>query len=362
VVIEINVAIMGAGLSGLACAITLEQNGINPIIFENRSEVGDRFVNCEIILSSLSRPIKDAIHYFSENHNIDLKPQSNIQKLIVHSPNQEAVISGRLGYTNLRGRIKNSFEKQLEEQTKSKIHLKSKKSYEELLHEYSHVILATGDAAYANRITEYDIELTVKLKGANIKGSFDIDTVHAWFNNNFAPKGYCYLIPISNERANIVVAYPEYPENQKVDSDMLWEQFKNEVSDVLNQPIKIYDQFEITKYIIGLCKYPRIGNTFLVGNNFGSIMPFLGFGQVEAILTGIYAALDICGKGDYQNLTKPLKKNFNDSLTLRRMLEKMSNDNFDTFVKSLQGKLGEEIFTGRINYLKILSKILTPII
>lgn len=29
-----NVAIMGAGLSGLSCAIMLEKNGIEPYIFE----------------------------------------------------------------------------------------------------------------------------------------------------------------------------------------------------------------------------------------------------------------------------------------------------------------------------------------
>ncbi len=43
--------------------------------------------------------------------------------------------------------------------------------------------MATGDAAYANKITDYDIQLTVKLKGANIKGSFDINRVDAWLNS-----------------------------------------------------------------------------------------------------------------------------------------------------------------------------------
>lgn len=34
-------AIMGAGISGLPCAITLEKNGIEPVIFEKRSRVRD---------------------------------------------------------------------------------------------------------------------------------------------------------------------------------------------------------------------------------------------------------------------------------------------------------------------------------
>jgi flavin-dependent dehydrogenase len=39
-----KVAIMGAGISVLSCAITLEKNGIEPVIFEKRSRVGERFV------------------------------------------------------------------------------------------------------------------------------------------------------------------------------------------------------------------------------------------------------------------------------------------------------------------------------
>lgn len=360
--IKIKIAIMGAGLSGLACALTLEQKGIIPVIFEKRREFGDRFVNCEILLSALSKPINDAIKYFSEKHKIYLKPASNIKELIIHSPHQTAIITGNLGYTNLRGRIDNSFEKQLGQQIKSKVRFKSSKSYEELLHEYSHVILATGDAAYAQKISSYDTAFTVKLKGANIKGDFAISSVHAWLNNDFAPQGYCYLIPISHDRANIVIAYPEYPRNEKIDSNLLWEKFKKGVANTLNQSLEIYEQFEITEYMVGICQYPRIGNTFLVGNNFGSIMPFLGFGQVAAILTGIYAALDISGQGDYQDLTKRLRKSFNDSLTLRKTMEKMSNDNFDTLVKSLKGRIGQGIFTGKLNYLKVVSKLLKPFV
>jgi len=49
-----NVAIMGAGLSGLDCAIGLERHGVHPIISEKRSQAGDRFINAELFASIFS--------------------------------------------------------------------------------------------------------------------------------------------------------------------------------------------------------------------------------------------------------------------------------------------------------------------
>jgi len=54
-----DIAIMGAGLSGLSCAMTLEKNGISPTIFEKRSQIGDRFVNGEVLLSIFAFPVHD---------------------------------------------------------------------------------------------------------------------------------------------------------------------------------------------------------------------------------------------------------------------------------------------------------------
>ena len=60
---HMKVAIMGAGISGLSCAIILERNGIEPTIFEKRGRVGDRFINSEAMFDILNRPIKDCLSY-----------------------------------------------------------------------------------------------------------------------------------------------------------------------------------------------------------------------------------------------------------------------------------------------------------
>lgn len=80
-----KVAIMGAGISGLACAIMLEKHRIDPVIFESRDMVGDRFVNGEVVLSMFTRPVNDSIAYLSEQFGIFLHPAASISKLTFYS-------------------------------------------------------------------------------------------------------------------------------------------------------------------------------------------------------------------------------------------------------------------------------------
>lgn len=354
---------MGAGLSGLACAITLEKNGINPTIFEKRSKVGDRFVNGEVILSIFDKPVHDNIEKLSEEYGIYLKPTSNIQKMELISKNEKAVIEGDLGFANVRGREQDSFESQLEQQTQSTIHYNSEETYEELLSHYSHVVVATGDGDYAKMTRNFREDLTVTIRGATIEGSFDRYVVKAWLDYDIAPFGYCYFIPYSDHEANISLAIPDLPENADINLDRLWDLFYEKVRSEFEQDIRITDQFQITHYPIGICQTARIGNTFYVGNCFGTTMPFMGFGQYASILSGVFAAYDLCGLGKYEELMKPLRESYEDSLVLRRTMEQLSNKGLDRIIHSLQGYWGEKLFqTNTINPLKVASFLLRPYI
>ena len=358
---SMKVAIMGAGLAGLACAITLEQHGIEPTVFEKRDRVGDRFINGEILLSILERPIYDSIAYLGEKHGIFLHPISNISKLILYSEKEEAHINGFLGFSNLRGRHKDSFENQLVKQVKGEIIYNSTYTYDQLMKEFTHVIMATGDAKYAIELGNYRKDFTVTLKGVTVEGDFLPNTVAAWLNNDYAPRGYGYLIPFSKKEAHLVIAYPEYPENREKDPQELWEKFYQGACMKLEQNLKITDNFEVSNYIIGICKEGRIGNTFFTGNCFGSIMPFLGFGQLWAILTGIYAAQDLCGIGSYEEKIAPFMKSYENSLALRRGMEKLDNRKFDLMVKALSGTLGEKLFnSGHHDPLKVVNYLIRP--
>ena len=97
---KMEVAIIGAGISGLSCAITLEKNGIKPTIFEKRNCVGDRFVNAEAMFSILNRPNEESLPHLAEKYQINLKPTDKIDKIFIHSKNELGTINGEIGYSN----------------------------------------------------------------------------------------------------------------------------------------------------------------------------------------------------------------------------------------------------------------------
>lgn len=357
-----RVAIMGAGLAGLACAITLEQHGIEPVIFEKRSRIGDRFVNGEVLLSMFTRPVNDSIAYLSEQFGIFLHPAASISKMTIYSKHKKAVLKGQLGFTNIRGREKKAFEAQLGRQVKAKIHYHSDKTYEQLLADYTHVVLATGDSDYAKKTGNFREDLTVSMKGATVNGSFDPYEVRTWLDYELAPFGYGYLIPFSEKEANLVIAFPDLSEIQ-IDIEHSWNQLHQKVQAELQQELSVTDQFQITGYSIGLCHSGRIGNTFYVGNCFGAMMPFMGFGQHAALMTGIYAAHDLCGLGHYEELTQPIRQSYENSIVLRRAMEHLSNETLDTIIQHLDSSWGEKLMTNpKLDPLKIASYLLRPYI
>lgn len=362
-----KIAIMGAGISGLTCAITLEQHGITPTIFEKRTRVGDRFINAEALFHILNRPIKDCLPYIKQKFNIILEPIDSVNNVTIHSKNYISCIScinGNIGYTNLRGRHENSFESQLEKQVKSKIIFNSLYKYEELCKEFDYLVLATVDGEYASLLGNYRCDLTCTIKGATVEGEFVTSNPHVWFNYDIIPKGYAWLIPFSEKEANLVIAYPDYPNNIKLDRNNMWNRFYSLACRDLNQQLKVTDSFEITGYMMGICLRPRIDNTYFVGNCFGTISPGLGFGQFSSILTGVYCAYEILGIGEYRKLVTPLFKNYYNSLVLRRFLENLTDTEIDSMVKKIDGKLLggfiDKIFDNNTSF--DILKILIPII
>jgi flavin-dependent dehydrogenase len=363
-----KVAIMGAGLAGLSCAIILEKQGIQPAIFERRSQVDDRFVNGESVYNIINRPINNCLTYLQNNYGVSLEPLNPIKETVFHSRNHSGSIIANMGAFNIRGSHDTSFVSQLAKQVNSNIIFNSEYTYEELKKEFTHIVLATGDGAYASQLGNYRCDLTVTLKGGTIEGNFVPNRADLWVNHDFSPKGYAWLLPFSEKEASVVIGYPDYKENIEKDINIMWEQFVHQLSKDLNQQFRITDKFEVTRYIMGKSLHPKIDNTYFVGNCFGALSPAFGFGQFTSILTGIYAAQDICGLDSYEKLTKSLYQNYDCSLILRRFTEKLSDSTLDFFVNNLDNALIKRanswVFGDKtkIDFIKWASYILKPFV
>ncbi len=324
-----KVAILGAGLSGLSCAKYLEDNNIVPEIFEKRERVGERFPNMEAVMQIVHRPIKDPVIYLNKRYNMNLMPAGLLHTLEIHSPNHKATFTGyNLGYTSIRGHDDRSWECQLARQIKTKIHFNSTVTWQELEKEFDWVIIATGDPTISRELKVWRTDTEAFLKGCIVKGKFDIGVSKIWLNTKLSKNCMVYFAPFDEKEASYcTVAIPSSPE----ELDILW---SRTIEELKFEPIP-KTEFKFEEYKMGRVSTRQIGKILLVGAAGGHVLPFLGFGQIPSILSGIYAAESIITGKDYNKLTSWFNKRYENSLTLRKYANNLDNEGFDRLVSFL---------------------------
>lgn len=357
-----KIAIMGAGLSGTACGYGLQSLGLKFDIYEQLHMVGARFANMEAILQILHKPYKDCFDFLDDNYGLRIQGISPISRLVIHGPTTKAIVEGELGYLTARGNHSGSLEVQISQQLDTKINFDAFENLDDLRRAYDYVVVAIGNPRETRRLDNWETDVPVNLMGATIRGKFHEQEVSAWFNNDFAPKGYCWLLPYNSSVASLAMGIPGEPRNL----EPYWQKFLSS----LDFEFEIKDTFLIYNYKMGRVKRREIDGTYFVGNAGGHLLPFLGFGQFSSMVAGLEVAYSIaerCGISvtrKREGVLEQLDTDYKDSLALRKALELLDNDNLDRLVETVSKDWAKKVFDKDslplINYLgKALKPFLT---
>ncbi|MCX7921518.1 MAG: NAD(P)-binding protein [Clostridia bacterium] len=321
-----KVAIMGAGLSGLACAKYLEDHGVSPVIFERRHRVGERFPNMEAVMQIMHRPMQDPFVYMSKKYGIHLLPGGIMHTIEIYSPNKKTELTGfNIGYTTIRGNDERSLERQLAKQVQSEINFNSTVTWQELEKDFDKVIIATGDPTISMELGVWNTDTEAFLMGCIVKGKFDLGVSKMWVDQRLSKQCMVYFSPFDvYEASYCTVAIPSSPE----ELEALW---FNTVEELNINPVP-GTEFKFEEYKLGRVSTKEIGKIILTGAAAGFVEPFMGFGQIPSILSGVYAAISILTGKSYSEMTAWFDKQYLDCLTIRKYINKLDNKGFDRVV------------------------------
>lgn len=347
-----SVAIIGAGVSGLSCAYTLERLGISYDVYERNHTIGSLYSFGGLILQIIHRPYKDPLNFIAKELGIFIEPLSEIKKIIIKSPKREISIEGKkLGYIVKRGQEQESIENQLAKKINSKINFNINADYRELSNDYDYVIVATGNSMIAKQLTEVKNIVSAKIKGGIALGDFEPHTVYLWLNTMYARSGFGYLIPLSKNKASIILV-ATYTQKEEVEN--LWHTFLYQ--EKLNY--EIIETFE-TELDINITDRHQIDNIYLVGNAGGFLEPSLGFGILNALESAVYAVESIKYREDYEKKIKKITDRVYKLIDFRKMIDNMKNEDFDRIVKVIGNPIVQRVmYKSNLNVIKYLHFIM----
>ncbi len=324
-----KVAIIGGGLSGLSCAHELEKHNIRPVVYERQHYIGAPYPLVTAAIQIWHRPVKDVIEYYRNAFGISINPLNTVKKLVHCSPNRENVIRGsNLGYLLKRGRDRDSLNNQVYSQLKkTEIRLNEIGDYRMLSRQYDVVVIATGNPVLTEELGCWQTWLDAYVRGAVVLGDFDPNTAVIWFNKSYCKNGYAYLLPFDSKKAALHLVVTNVDER---DIDRYWEMFLYSE----NLKYTMVEEFE-QRHTSGFAYPLKLGNLYFVGNACGGLDPFLGFGHLNAIVTGVMAARSVAGGKDYEKLLKGILKNLRWRLEFRKLFNTLDDRDYDRLITAI---------------------------
>lgn len=322
-----EVAIIGAGLSGLACALELKRNGITPVVFERAGSPGGGLDYLVVVLRIFRRSLGNPMHYFKTRYNIDLSPVCRLHNIVMKGPTRTASVQGRLGHIFQKGSDVRSIESQLIRAGDIAVYFDTIAHINDIYDRFSHIIVASGCYSIPKEHGGFNLTFQSHTRIARILGEFKTGFIKMWLNRDYANSGYVYMVADNPEYADLVMSVTDITNREM---DYYWKEFLTKEN--IANPIVSTDDVE---QHIGSSSCSQKGKLYFIGNAGGMIDNFLGFGACRAMESGILAARAIAGGYDFNKMMKPFIAETKRLEEYRKMVNRLGNEGFDRLVALL---------------------------
>lgn len=353
-----RIAIIGAGITGLACASECERLGVYADLYERDSTIGWIWPSVSYWPSIFYRETGDIIEYIRKQYGIYLKPIETCRNIKLYSPNQTVSIDGELGYFVARGKSEESLELQMHRHLRrTPIYFNSNADYKELAKSYDWVVVATGNERVARELGVWVDKDLVWVIGAVVLGSFDNQSTSLYLDTGYAGSGFGRLTPFSKTQA-IIGLYPIGDFRNSMEK-LLSDCIKKEGLDKLDLIYKILPM----PFSTGLVKKFQVGNILLAGRAAGLTERLIGVGAPENIISGILAARAIINNENYSKPMKKMQQHLENISSFRDIVNKFDNNDYDKLLSFINTPgVKQIIYNTKINFADMAGRILKHIV
>ncbi|WP_297520817.1 NAD(P)/FAD-dependent oxidoreductase [Thermococcus sp.] len=189
---------------------------------------------------------------------------------------------------------------------------------------------------------------------------YDPDLIHLWFGNEVAPRGYVWVFPKDEDRANVGIGIAsDHPETAKYYLDKWLEENKIPAKKILEVNVGVVPVGGFVKKLVK-------DNVLVVGDAARQVNPMHGGGMAEAMEAGTIAskwivkALEEENLSLLQNYTKEWwetdGKRLEKVLKVRKVTEKLTDEDLDLFIQIISGADAEKIAGG--DYVEVIKALL----
>lgn len=354
--IALKVCIIGAGIAGMSCALTLEKYGIIPDIYEQYDRPGGRVPYTINLFNVFNRPLKDPLLDLAKSYGISLNPIETLNRFVTFTPGNMYIVRGQLGYAFETGPSPRSINTHLVSQSSAGIKYGTVIDYtdlSELSSAYDWVVVATGSTFFAKKLGLWAGDIFrgwIRLSVA--EGDFDPQTWFAWFNKSYQNNGHAYLGPMDAQRATLALTISDIKETE---IEAGWNKFL--ATEKL--PYRFRERF-IQEHISGFCIRRQLNNILLIGNAGGLLDSLLGFGAYNAVVSGVLAARSIYEGTQFEQKLGLLKEKIFQAYVTRKRINKLKNSGYDHLVGLIKKKpVKKFIFSTNLDLIKLQAKLST---